>query len=255
MYSYNTMKQITIGRSPGNDVVINDPSVSRQHATLLQTEQEIIVSDNGSSNGTFINGNRIKGEATLQKNDILKFGTVLFPWKNHFNIEKKPVETKPNTLTEPSQPASVQHPPTPTSNANHQPSAYTPPPRKKNKGILIGLVALGFIVLVVVVLNLFKSNSSSEYAEPKVLSTDYSFVERGLMDKTLMGYARVENKSNYAGYVEVIGTCEQEGESFKKIEKVYLYPGEIATVEFEFREVKRLKYEPRFSAVANAVVN
>jgi len=253
------MKQITIGRSPGNDVVINDPSVSRQHATLLQTEQEIIVSDNGSSNGTFINGNRIKGEAILQKNDILKFGTVLFPWKNHFNLEKKPVETKPNTLTEPSQPAIVPQATTPTSNANHQPSAYTPPPRRKNKGMLIGLVALGFIVLVVVVLNLVKSNSSSnygsDYAEPKVLSTDYRFVERGLMDKTLMGYVKVQNKSNNAGYVEVIGTCEQEGESFEKTQEVYLNPGEIATVEFEFREIKRLKYEPRFTAVANAVVN
>lgn len=250
------MKQITIGRSPENDVVINDPSVSRQHATIIQTEQEIIVSDNGSSNGTFINGNRINDEAILQKNDILKFGTVLFPWKNHFNVEKKPIETIPNYLTEPIQPTSTLHEPKPTSNTTHQPSPLIPTPRKKSKGLLIGVIAT--VIVVFIVLNIVNSNSTSYYsndnAYPTILDTDYKYDNRGVMDKTLIGYVTVKNESNNAGLVEVIGICEQEGKTFKRTKTVYLNPGETTTVDFEFREIKRRQYEPNFTADANAVI-
>ena len=53
------MGQIKIGRSKDNDITIDDASVSRYHATIIKTESGIMINDNGSSNGTFINGNRI----------------------------------------------------------------------------------------------------------------------------------------------------------------------------------------------------
>jgi hypothetical protein len=86
------MKQITIGRNSDNDVVINDATVSRNHAVIRQTEKGIFIRDNGSSNGTFINGTRIEQEYELKKNDILKLGNVLVPWMNYvdFKSEAKP---------------------------------------------------------------------------------------------------------------------------------------------------------------------
>ena len=83
------MKQYTIGRSPDNDFIIDDASVSRQHATIIQTESGLVICDNGSSNGTFINGNRINQEAPLKEYDILKLGTALVPWMNYVGLKKK----------------------------------------------------------------------------------------------------------------------------------------------------------------------
>ena len=88
------MKQFTIGRSKENDIIIDDTSVSRHHATIIQTASGIVISDNGSSNGTFINGIRIQGECTLLPNDILKLGTALFPWKNYINLNNSEAENR-----------------------------------------------------------------------------------------------------------------------------------------------------------------
>ena len=65
------MKQFTIGRSKENDIIIDEASVSRHHATIIQTVSGIVISDNGSRNGTFINGIRIQFE--FPKNVLLIF--------------------------------------------------------------------------------------------------------------------------------------------------------------------------------------
>lgn len=90
------MGQIRIGRSKDNDITIDDASVSRHHATIIQTASGIVISDNGSSNGTFVNGNRINQESVLKKNDIVKLGTALIPWMNYvgFQEESNSLQTK-----------------------------------------------------------------------------------------------------------------------------------------------------------------
>ncbi len=72
------MKTITIGRDSNNDIVINDSSVSREHALILINDiNEIILKDLNSSNGTFINGQRIK-ESKIKKEDKVRFGVYDF---------------------------------------------------------------------------------------------------------------------------------------------------------------------------------
>lgn len=83
------MREITIGRGQDNDITINDASVSRHHATIIQTSSGIMINDNGSSNGTFINGNRINQESVLKKNDIVKLGTALIPWMNYVGLQEE----------------------------------------------------------------------------------------------------------------------------------------------------------------------
>jgi predicted component of type VI protein secretion system len=53
---------LTIGRDPVSDVVLNDPEVSRQHARFTRTEIGYQVQDLGSTNGTFVNGQRLESE-------------------------------------------------------------------------------------------------------------------------------------------------------------------------------------------------
>lgn len=71
--------RITVGRTGENGLQINDASISKIHATLALTpEGNLSVADTGSTNGTFINGERIAyGKANLlEKGDVVKFGVI-----------------------------------------------------------------------------------------------------------------------------------------------------------------------------------
>jgi sigma-B regulation protein RsbU (phosphoserine phosphatase) len=63
----------TIGRKPDKDLMIADPRVSRDHASILSENGEFAVVDEGSKHGTFVNGNRVR-RANLKTGDRLEFG-------------------------------------------------------------------------------------------------------------------------------------------------------------------------------------
>lgn len=68
-----------IGRDPGNDLVVDARGLSRQHATLaLDAAGRLFVSDGGSTNGTYVNRERITAPRTLADNDVLHFGNAEF---------------------------------------------------------------------------------------------------------------------------------------------------------------------------------
>jgi hypothetical protein len=72
---------LTIGRLPDCELVLDEGSVSKQHAVLRWSEAErrCTVKDLGSRNGTFLNGTIIvKREVTLRDGDILSIGYVQF---------------------------------------------------------------------------------------------------------------------------------------------------------------------------------
>lgn len=67
--------RIVIGRVSGNDIVLPSDNVSRHHCTLeVRTDGTVIASDAGSTNGTFLNGDRIDGAAPLRVGDKLYVG-------------------------------------------------------------------------------------------------------------------------------------------------------------------------------------
>jgi pSer/pThr/pTyr-binding forkhead associated (FHA) protein len=67
---------VNIGRGEYNDIVIADPSVSTMHAKLQRREAIWILTDMGSTNGTFVEGERLSGETALSPGTTLKFGDV-----------------------------------------------------------------------------------------------------------------------------------------------------------------------------------
>jgi hypothetical protein len=70
-------RRLNVGRATDSDLYLNHPSVSKIHASLLMNrEGTLLVSDTGSTNGTFINGRRIAyGEARhLEDGDVVGFG-------------------------------------------------------------------------------------------------------------------------------------------------------------------------------------
>lgn len=71
----------TIGRAPGNDVVLDDPTVSNHHARLAWAGTTLVVEDLSSENGTFVDGQRIKSAQTRPGAD-LRCGAVAVPWSH-----------------------------------------------------------------------------------------------------------------------------------------------------------------------------
>jgi len=57
-----TQTLITIGRAPGNNIILQDHQVSRHHAKISYNAQRFAITDLASRNGTFVNGNQLKHE-------------------------------------------------------------------------------------------------------------------------------------------------------------------------------------------------
>lgn len=78
------MRQITIGRLTSNNVCLNDKSVSRNHCILtVHSDGRCELTDCNSTNGTFVNGNRIRGTVMLRPNDYVRVGNQQLPWRNY----------------------------------------------------------------------------------------------------------------------------------------------------------------------------
>ncbi len=85
-------QRLNVGRTKENDLQIDDHSVSKIHAALiLNSDKQLMVADTGSTNGTFINNQRIAyGKAVvINAGDRLKFGTVEITFQH---IAEKAVE-------------------------------------------------------------------------------------------------------------------------------------------------------------------
>ena len=67
-------KSVSLGRANTNDIILDDPRVSRSHARMDCTAQGITLEDLGSSNGTRLNGFRIE-RATLRPGDTISLGS------------------------------------------------------------------------------------------------------------------------------------------------------------------------------------
>ena len=66
-------EEAVAGRHPDADIFLDDVTVSRRHAILAMTDDGIRVQDNGSLNGTYVNGDRVEDQ-TLDSGDELQIG-------------------------------------------------------------------------------------------------------------------------------------------------------------------------------------
>lgn len=82
--------RISIGRTKENELAIDDPSVSKFHASMvLGTDCRYVLADTGSTNGTFVNGERISyGKSVrLRSSDVIRFGNV----EVAFDLKAEPI--------------------------------------------------------------------------------------------------------------------------------------------------------------------
>jgi hypothetical protein len=76
--TYDLNKDIVaLGRDITNDIVINDPEVSRHHCRLTRTPTGYTLEDLGSTNGSFVNGQRLTSPRPLVNGDMIGLGETV----------------------------------------------------------------------------------------------------------------------------------------------------------------------------------
>ncbi|NVB41241.1 diguanylate cyclase [Pseudenhygromyxa sp. WMMC2535] len=84
---YNLVgRELRIGRATTNDICLSQDAVSREHAHVIVDDFGIKIRDNDSTNGTYINDNKIH-EAYLRDGDLVKIGRAIFKFLSGDNIE------------------------------------------------------------------------------------------------------------------------------------------------------------------------
>jgi ABC-type multidrug transport system ATPase subunit/pSer/pThr/pTyr-binding forkhead associated (FHA) protein len=75
---FGEKSQLTFGRDPGNEVILDFPTVSRYHAQVERVGRRYRVVDLRSANGTFVNDVRVEGDVWLEPQDTLRIGPYRF---------------------------------------------------------------------------------------------------------------------------------------------------------------------------------
>jgi len=155
---------LTLGRDVNNDIVVNDAEVSRTHIRLTRQMEGYVVEDLGSTNGSFINGQRLTGPKLLHAGDMLGLGeTVVL----EVGLTRDPEATVVVPPSVSAAPMTASTPPT-SSEAPTPPPPMPPPgplmsPAQNNRtlmwvGIGCGCLTLLCLCLVVVAVAAIATN-------------------------------------------------------------------------------------------------
>ena len=92
--------EIVIGRDPGVDLTISSPAISRRHARILREADGYVLEDLGSSNGTYVNEQKLTGRHTLKSGDQIRLGqavTMIYAAPKAVAAQETVVRAAPNT--------------------------------------------------------------------------------------------------------------------------------------------------------------
>ena len=139
------MRIIKIGKDKSNDIhkdLINDPAASRIHCEIfLDDEGNVFLTDKGSTNGTYVNGNKILEPQKLDDFDVVRAGNSVIDWKGFIMKEGKEIIHKKNTP--------------PPINKN---KVIKPQKAKNNNGIIIPVLIL---VSLIIIFQVYTASDSS----------------------------------------------------------------------------------------------
>ncbi|MEQ1859791.1 MAG: FHA domain-containing protein [Chthoniobacteraceae bacterium] len=135
-------ESITIGRSPDNTLQIEDPSVSSHHASLVFKDDDYVLRDVGSTNGSRLNGKDLATDTDyrLQDGDTLRLGKVegSYESENKTGARPMPTEDTPELLPAESSSAPV----------NFQNASPFQSKKKKKDPIGMAVIALAILAIL-----------------------------------------------------------------------------------------------------------
>jgi pSer/pThr/pTyr-binding forkhead associated (FHA) protein len=168
---------ITIGREAGNGIIINDAEVSRKHTQFVFQGGKYIVTDLGSTNGTFVNGQRLTGQHILQPGEVISLGeqiNLLFesvvpvdPNATMMSAGRQPAI--PRAVAPAPRPQPVVQPvpqPQPVNYAGQVPAGPAPvyaPPQQKSKSTVIIIGVAVVLLLCGCVAGVFLYNAPASF--------------------------------------------------------------------------------------------
>ncbi|MDD2922336.1 MAG: FHA domain-containing protein [Anaerolineales bacterium] len=137
--------QMTIGRDASNGVAINDAEVSRKHAQISFQGGKYVIEDLGSTNGTFVNGQRLSGPVVLKPGDVVSLGEQIVLMYDAVNIDPGATMVaashKPVRAAQPAPSAPPAYAPP------HVAPSYSNAPAKKG-GNFIVFIIIGIVLVV-----------------------------------------------------------------------------------------------------------
>jgi len=148
-----------IGRADYNDLVIPDESVSTTHAKLQRREGVWVLVDLDSTNGTFVDGDRVKGETPISPGVTVRFGDISLvfePTDDAAGVAKgggtRMMEVMKMPVPPPAPKAAPPAPPAAPAPAKAKPKARPPVVAQKKKGKGCGgsaaVLVLAFVAVV-----------------------------------------------------------------------------------------------------------
>jgi hypothetical protein len=162
--------EVAIGRQEG-DLVVEDPEVSRRHAVLRRSGGSVVVEDLDSTNGTFVNGERIRTPMTVGPGDQVRVGRT--------TLEIEPDQRADDTIVSiplrPDQIPSAEAPPSGGLLAEEQEDATQPlpsrttesgtrPARSNRRWLGVGAVLLAVLVGVIAYAALVDRSAENDFA-------------------------------------------------------------------------------------------
>jgi hypothetical protein len=153
---FDLTKEVTmLGRDVTNDIPLGDAEISRQHARLTRTPGGVVLEDLGSTNGSFVNGDRLTSPRVLRSGDMIGLGE---------NITLTFEATAPEAAATVMSPARAAPPPRPAARpAAPSPGPATPmgmqaaPPEEgggRNRWLMAGCGCLLILAACIVVFTL-----------------------------------------------------------------------------------------------------
>ncbi len=176
--------ELFIGRDVNNDIVINDSEISRKHARILMQAGGFVLEDLGSTNGSFINGQRLMGPHVLRPGETVMFGeNVSLLFEAGFDSDATVVSTplqqptySPPVQRETFAPPPVQAPPRqapPPAYSGQIPAGPAEPyyepadePKKSNRNLIIAGCGCLVVLLCVIVVAGVVFDTMNMYCTP-----------------------------------------------------------------------------------------
>jgi len=145
--------QMTIGRDSTNEIVINDAEISRRHSRLTFQGGKYVLEDLGSTNGTFVNGQRLAGPRVLKTGEVVSFGEQIVLVFEMNTVDAGATMVSPRAAAVPSLSRPATPPPPPPAEyagsipASPAPMAPAPAPAAK-MNILPIIIGVGVLFLI-----------------------------------------------------------------------------------------------------------
>jgi hypothetical protein len=162
--------EVAIGRQDA-DLVLEDPEVSRRHAVLRRSGASVVVEDLDSTNGTFVNGERIRSPITVGPGDQVRVGRTM--------LEIEPDRTEDTIVSTPPRPdeiRSVEARPSGDVFAKEDEDATQPlpsrtldeagrrPPRSNRRWSSVGAIVLAVLLGVIAYVALVDRSAENDFA-------------------------------------------------------------------------------------------